>query len=131
MESSDLDASQLPIFASIAPAALLKISGHLDIDVDESMKQKLTENPLLEVAMIDAPTLVASTSNVSSDDDAELEEHITNSIPPQYAELVKLLIKHVGDNIHFSLVDRNIGLKGRLSGEGLNLIAKTGLKYLS
>jgi hypothetical protein len=82
MESPDFDASQIPILAGIAPVALLKISGRLDIEVDEHMKSKLTENPLLEVALIDASSLIASTSNVSSEDDAELEEHINSVLPP-------------------------------------------------
>lgn len=69
IENGDLDASLLPIFGGLAPAFLLKISGKLDIDVDEYMQSKLMENPLLAPAMMDAHTLIQSISSVSSDEE--------------------------------------------------------------
>lgn len=41
IESGDVDPSLFPIFGGIAPAFLLKISGNLDIEVDDYMKEKI------------------------------------------------------------------------------------------
>lgn len=80
IENAEVDASTLPVLAALSPAFLLKIKGALDVEIDEEMTQKLQENPLLEVAMIDASTLIASTSSVGSDD--ELDDFIQNALPP-------------------------------------------------
>lgn len=73
IENGDLDSSLLPIFGGLAPAFLLKISGNLDIDVDEYMQSKLMENPLLAPALMDAHTLIQSISSVSSDEEFDAQ----------------------------------------------------------
>lgn len=103
IENAEVDASTLPILAALSPAFLLKIRGNLDIEVDEEMKQKLQENPLLEIAMIDANTLVASTSSVSSDE--EFDDFVQNALPPPFSALVQVLAKRLGDDLRVSVVD--------------------------
>ncbi len=41
VESGDVDPSLYPIFGTIAPAFLLKVSGNLNIEVDEYMQEKI------------------------------------------------------------------------------------------
>jgi len=55
---------------------LLRVDGRLDITVDDYFKSKIDENPLIQPLMMDAGTLISSTSKVSSDDD--LESHMAN-----------------------------------------------------
>jgi hypothetical protein len=43
--------------------------------------------------------------------------------------LAALFARHLGDEIQFNVLDEFVGLKGRISGEGLNMILKNGLKY--
>lgn len=71
VESGDMDASLLPILGGIAPALLLKMNGNLDITVDEHMKQKISENPLVEPVLLDAKTLIDSISGKSFDTEEE------------------------------------------------------------
>jgi hypothetical protein len=46
---------------------LLRVDGRLDITVDDYFKSKLDENPLIQPLMMDAGTLISSTSKVSSE----------------------------------------------------------------
>ena len=55
---------------------LLRVDGRLDITVDDYFKEKLNDNPLIQPLMMDAGSLISSTSKVSSDDD--LESHMAN-----------------------------------------------------
>lgn len=112
IENAEIDESTLPILAALSPAFLLRIRGNLDIDVDEEMKQKLQENPLLEVAMIDANTLVASTSSVSSED--EYDDFVKNALPPHISSYVALLSKSLGDDLRVSIADPFFGVTARL-----------------
>ena len=80
--------------------------------------------------MMDASTLISSTSHVSSEDEEELEEHL-KTFPYGLGELLKILIEHLGDEIDFSVVHPQLGVKGRILGEGLNQIVKTAAKYIS
>lgn len=58
----EVDASLLPILGGIAPLMLLKINGNLDITIDDVMKQKISENPLVEPVLLDANSLITTTS---------------------------------------------------------------------
>ena len=62
VESGEIDAALMPIFGALAPAFLLRIHGKVDIEIDDYMKQKIQENPLIEPILMDANTLVSSTS---------------------------------------------------------------------
>jgi hypothetical protein len=62
IESGDIDGSLLPIIGGIAPAFLLRINGSLDITIDDYMKSKIQENPLVEPLLMDASTLIDTTS---------------------------------------------------------------------
>lgn len=86
VESGEIDAALMPIFGALAPAFLLRIHGQVDIEIDDYMKQKIQENPLIEPVLMDAATLIASTSQVSSDD--ELEEFLNTSVPKPLAAIV-------------------------------------------
>ena len=82
---------------------------------------------MIEPILMDAATLISATSNVSSDD--ELEEFLTNSVPAPIAAIAKTLIENLDDEINFVAVHPHFGLRGRLHGEGLNLVIKTLVKY--
>jgi hypothetical protein len=130
VESGDIDPALMPIFGGLAPAFLLRINGKLDIEIDDYMKQKITENPLVEPILMDANTLIGATSSITSDED--LEEHLNTLAQNNGAVglVLRILIKHLGDEIEFSALTPHIGVKGRIHGEGLNLVAKTLAKYM-
>jgi hypothetical protein len=71
---------------------------------------------------MDANTLVGATSGVSSDDD--LEEHLNTQVPQPIAVIFRILMKHLGDEIEFSALHPHLGVRGRVHGVGLNLLAK-------
>jgi len=62
IENGQLPDELMPMIGGITPAFLLKLNAKLDITVDDYMKQKLTENPLVEPVLMDAKTLIDSTS---------------------------------------------------------------------
>jgi hypothetical protein len=67
--------SLMPIVGGISPAFLLRINGKIDIDFDETMKESLMSNPLLEPFMMSGSMLVTSASQVHSDEEEEFKEH--------------------------------------------------------
>lgn len=130
IESSDFDASLLPIFGGIAPAFLLRLNAKLELTVDEAMVAKLSENPLIAPLLMDAGSLIGATSNVASDE--EFDSHIENlkTIPPPIAKLMGILVAQMGDEVTLSASHPQLGMLLRLNGEGLALILKTFVKYL-
>ena len=64
---------------------------------------------------------------MSSDD--ELEEFLNTSVPKPLAAVFRILMKHLGDEILFSALHPHLGVRGRIHGEGLALLAKTYIKY--
>ena len=76
---------------------------------------------------MDATTLVGATSQVSSDE--ELDEHLANVIPEPFNKLAKVMMNNLADEITFSALHPHLGVRGRLHGEGLALLAKTVVKY--
>jgi len=129
MESGELPEQVLPIIGGISPALLLKVNGHLNIEVDDYMKQKITENPLTEPIMLDAPTLVQSASNVHSDDESELNDHIEENLPPPLQPIIKFFMKHLGDEVYFAGGNSFVCGKSRLSTKGLSHIVTTMAKF--
>lgn len=109
IEEGEIDSKMLPIFGGIAPAFLLRIQGILNIGIDDHMMQKLQEHPLLQPLLMDAASLIAATSNVSSDE--ELPEHLNNlKVPsPAIALLLKDLAAHLDNEIDISLTHPSIG----------------------
>jgi hypothetical protein len=79
---------------------------------------------------MDAGSLIAATSNVTSDD--EFDEYISgiSSLPPQIIPLLKDLVAHMGNEIDVSLTHSAVGARVRVIGTGLNLVVKNALKYL-
>lgn len=126
VEAGELEQAMLPIFMGIAPAFLLKIKGSLDIDVDESMQEKLFTNPMIEPLLMDALTLVHSIGGCSSDD--ELDGHLDTVIPPPFGSLIKTIIEFLGNEIHYSVVSPKIGVAGRIAGDELGLLVKNLVK---
>ena len=127
VESGEVDAALMPIFGALAPAFLLRIHGKLDIEIDDYMKQKIMENPLVEPILMDAPTLVGATSKVSSDE--ELDEFLDNEVPKPLAMVTRILMKHLGDEITFSALHPHLGVKGRVHGEEMHYLIRNGIKY--
>jgi hypothetical protein len=125
----EVDASLLPILGGIAPLLMLEIGGNLDIKIDETMKQKISENPLVEPVLMDADTLITSVSGNSFETDEEFYKHLAEVIPPPFSDLATLMCQHLGDEVNFEVLDEYVGLKGRIGGEGLALILKNGLKF--
>jgi len=80
----EVDAALLPILGGIAPLFLLQIGGNLDIKIDEYMRTKISENPLVEPILLDAATLITSTSGKSFENDEEFFAHLEETIPPPF-----------------------------------------------
>ena len=128
VEGGELDASLMPIFGGLAPLFLLKLSGHLNLEVDEDMRNKIQENPLIQPLVMDALSLISATSNVSSEE--EFDEHLDNMVPPPLASLIRIAMEYLGDEIEFSFAHPQFGAKGRITGQGLSLIVRNGAKYI-
>lgn len=131
IESGNFDASLFPILGGIAPAFLLRINANLDLTIDDYMKAKIRENPLVEPVLMDAPTLISSMSGKSFENDEEFYAHVASSVPPPFNELAEILARHMGDRIDFTLSGPFGGIKGHVDGEGLHLILQNGLKFLN
>ncbi len=65
IENGELPEEMMPILGGIAPAFLLRLNAGLDITVDDQMKAKISENPLVEPVLLDAKTLIDSISGNS------------------------------------------------------------------
>jgi hypothetical protein len=113
----------------IAPALLLKINAHLDVEIDELMKQKIAENPLVEPVLLDAKTLLSTVSGEAFENDEDLLKHLEENIPEPFNEIGALFARHLGDDVELKIVDVFVGVKGRVSGEGLNQILRNGLLF--
>lgn len=128
IESGEIDTSSLPFLAGLAPAFLLKINANLDLEVDDQMKTKITENPLMEPVLVDAGSLIAMTSNVSSDE--ELDQYLDGvAMPKGIVSLIKFLIKYLGDEITVQVLGKHIGARLRINGDGLNLLVRNAAKF--
>jgi len=93
------------------------------------MKSKIAENPLVEPVLLDAASLITTTSGKSFENEEEEFKNLEETIPAPFNEVALIFAKHLGDEINFEVLDKAIGLKGRISGEGLNLILRNALKY--
>jgi hypothetical protein len=93
------------------------------------MKTKISENPLVEPVLLDAPSLITTTSGKSYENDEEFFAFLQNDLPEPFNELAVIFSKHLGDEVNFEVLDEFVGLKGRVTGESLNLILRNGLKY--
>ena len=51
-------------------------------------------------------------------------------MPKPLAAIVKALDGHLGDEIHFSVVQPKVGVAGRITGEGLGLLLRHGVKLM-
>ena len=78
MENGQIPEPLVPIIGGIAPAFLLRLSAKLDITIDDQMKQKIAENELIGAFMMDAKSLIDSTSGQSFESDAELISFVEN-----------------------------------------------------
>jgi len=117
----EVDASLLPILGGIAPALLMEINGNLDFIIDDKMKQKILENPLVEPALMPAPMLISAVSGKDYESEEEQWKDISEKLPMPFSELVILIAKHLGNEINFEVLDEYVGVKGRIEGEGLNI----------
>jgi len=127
--NGEVDADLLPILGGISPLFMLQIGGSLNVTIDEQMRQKISENPLVEPVLLDASSLITATSGKSFENDEEYFTFVNDKFPEPFGEIAVLLAKHLGDEVNFEVLDQQIGLKGRITGEGLNLILRNGLKY--
>ncbi len=130
LENGELPADILPFVGGISPLLLLKLNAHLDLEIDDKMKEAIASNPIAEPLMMDASTLVMSASQVHSDDDEELEEYLKEKFDPIQLETLKFFIKHLGDEVDVSFVHQRAGIKARLTSKsGLNLLLKNILRF--
>lgn len=130
IEQGELDPSVLPVFGILAPAFLLKIKGDLEIEVDDQMKETIFTNPIIEPLLMDALTLIHAVGGCNSDEQEEFDEHLNNTVPKPLAAIVRALDGHLGDEIHFSVVQPKVGVAGRITGEGLGLLLRHGVKLM-
>ena len=122
--------SLMPIIGGISPAFLLRINGKIDIEFDETMKEALMTNPLLEPFMMPGSMLVMSASQVHSDEEEEFNEHFANVIPENFRELVQFLLANVGDEVNFFGGHSLVGFNGRVNAEDMASILKTAIKFM-
>lgn len=79
--------------------------------------------------MMDAYTLIQTISSVSTDEefDQQLQEA---DIPEALFHLIKLGVECLGDEIDFSFAHPQLGLKGRITGEGLAMVLHNACKFI-
>lgn len=120
----------LPIFGGLAPAFLLRLTGRLDLTVDDHMMSKLQENPLIAPLLMDAFSLIGATSGVSSDEEF-FEEHLPGlDAPEAIVHLLRVLVEHMGDEVALTVTHPQLGLQMRLVGKGMKEVAKSVAKYI-
>jgi hypothetical protein len=85
---------------------------------------------LVEPVLLGAGDLITSVSGNSFENDEELFNHIKENVPPPFSDLAIIFCKSLGDEVNFEVLDEFVGLKGRICGEGLNLVLQNGLKFL-
>jgi len=112
VESGELDASLLPILGGVAPAFLLRVSGALDITIDEYMKKKISENPLVEPVFLDAKTLIDSVSGKSFESEEEFQKWIEEDVPAPFNDIAPLLSKFLGDEVNVFVGSEFGGIRG-------------------
>ena len=95
VESGDIDSSLMPYFGGIAPFFLLRLNGSLDLEVDEAMKLKIQENPLIQPLLMDAYSLISAMSGISDED--EFEEHMAKTVNKSVGALIRIAMEHLGD----------------------------------
>ena len=76
---------------------------------------------------MEASQLIGATSSISSEEEYE---ELLGKMPPNLAEIVKIGNEHLGDEIDFSFVHPQLGLKGRITGKGLSHIVKNASKFI-
>jgi len=119
IENGDIDPSILPIVGGIAPAFLLKINGNLDLTIDDHMKQKITENPLVEPVLLDAKTLIDSVSGRTFDTEEEFFQWVENDIPAPFNDLASVFSRFLGDEVELYAGSEIGGARVTVQGEGL------------
>lgn len=67
-------------------------------------------------------------SEVSSED--EFDEFLNTQVPPHIAAIIKIGLEYLGDEIDFSFVHPQLGLRGRITGEGLSLVLRNAAKFI-
>lgn len=125
----EVDAGFLPILGGIAPLFLLQIGGTLDIKIDEHMKEKIKENPLAEPVLIPAADLITTFAGVSYENDEEYFKDVNEKFPEPLSTVINLFSAHLGTEVDFEVLDEFVGLKGRISGEGLNELVRAAVKF--
>ena len=118
----------LPILGGASPLLLLKMNGSLELEIDDEMKEKLAANPLLEIALMDAATLVNSMAGCPLDDDEEFETFLTERVVmAPLIDAAKLLSSNLGDEININIFSPMMSVTMRIQGEGLRSLAKAGV----
>lgn len=92
------------------------------------MQETLFSNPLLEPILMDALTLIHAMGGCNSDEEEEYNAHLESAVPPLFRTVIKVLNEHLGDEISFSVVQSQIGVAGRITGEGLGSLVRHGSK---
>jgi hypothetical protein len=63
--------------------------------------------------------------------DANFDAHLDSpGIPPPLAAVIRFNQEFLGDEVEANFAHPQLGLKGRISGQGLSLIGRTAAKYL-
>lgn len=94
------------------------------------MKETIFSNPIVEPLLMDALTLIHAIGGCNSDEQEEYDEHLNSHVPAPFNSIIKALDGNLGDEINFSVVQPKVGVAGRISGEGLGLLLRHGIKLL-
>ncbi len=122
-----------PIFGGVSPLLLLKANASLSVEIDEEMKTKLSENPILEIALMDTATLIQSMAGIGMDDEEEFDNLVEEKIPfPNAKDEMKFILNHIGDDLTYTIYTPLFALELHIAGEKLSSLLKAGsLIYLS
>lgn len=125
VEAGEVDPSLLPIMGGISPLFLLRLNGSIDMTIDDYMKTKITENPLVEPVLLDANTLLQSMFSQNVEDTEEFLVWVQDNVPSPFDTIAKLQSKYLGSELELQVGSEIGGLRINLDGEGLVLLART------
>lgn len=130
IETGEIGEDMVPFIGGLSPLLLLKMNAHVDLEIDEKMKEAVQNNPMAEPLMMDAPTLIMSASQVHSDEDEEFDEFLKERFDSLQVETIKFFCEHLGDEIDISACHSRAGIKARLTAKGgLSQVFKNIIKF--
>jgi len=73
--------------------------------------------------------LIDSISGNSFDTEEEFDQFVQTSFDGPFPDIISILAKHLGDEVDITASCPQAAVKARVTGNGLNLILRNGLKF--